>query len=109
MMVQEMDATLKRGGVVDSVYSNAKIGGALLIENINGNSWSRDLAEAYRQELMGRGWVERRSDEDSVVLCKGDMVAKIKLSPERDSSQGLPREVYGFSMVFNVMTMKVCN
>lgn len=108
-MIRDMDAALKVGGIVDSTNSSAKFGGALLIKNINANSWNLDLAKAYQRELMKRGWVRKSNDENVLILCKNHMLARINDFPEKDSSRGLPRDVYGFSMIYDVRTKKECD
>lgn len=109
VMIEDMDSILKMGGSVDSEYSNAKIGGALLIKNIKSESWSIDLAKAYRLDLMSRGWLEKSTNENFIRLCKDGMLAKINLFPEKDSSLGFPHNIYGFSMVYDMKTIRECH
>ncbi|WP_322048391.1 hypothetical protein [Paraburkholderia sp. J67] len=107
-MTRDMDAALKTGGVVDSTYSNAKIGGSLLIKDITAHSWNPEMAKAYQLELTKRGWVQRSNDGNVITLCKNHMLAKINTFPEKDSSRGLPRDVYAFSMIYDARTAKEC-
>jgi len=57
-MDKDMSYALREGGTIDSRYSNAKIGGALLYVNILKNSWSQELAKNYKKAFakprMGR-------------------------------------------------------
>lgn len=104
----DMDYALREGGTVDSRYSNAKFGGALLYVNILKNSWSQGLAEDYKNALLSRGWVEKNVERDDLTLCKNKVLATINLAPELDGSRGLPREVYGFSMKYGGDAAKIC-
>jgi hypothetical protein len=107
-MTVDMDYALREGGVVDSRYSNAKLGGALLYVNILKNSWSKGLAENYKKALLSRGWVEKIEERSGLTLCKNNVLATINLAPELDGSRGLLREVYGFSMKYGGNAAKVC-
>ncbi len=107
-MNRDMDVALKIGGVVDSTYSNAKFGGSLLIKNIDAHSWNPEIAKAYQLELTRRGWLQRSNDGNVVTLCKDHMLAKINAFSEKDSSRGLPRDVYAFAMIYDARTEKEC-
>jgi hypothetical protein len=108
-MTRDMDAALKMGGVVDSTYSNAKIGGSLLIKNIDAHSWNPDMANAYKLELARRGWVQKSNDVNVITLCKDHMLARINVFSEKDSSRGLPRDVYAFAMIYDLRTARSCS
>ena len=109
VMVLDMDAALRMGGSVDSTYSNAKVGGALLSKNINANSWNPDVARSYQQELMRRGWVKKSDDGNTITFCKDNMLARVNLFSEKDNSLGLPHEIYGFAMIYDATTKRLCN
>lgn len=108
IMSRDMDSALSVGGVVVSTYSNAKIGGSLLMKNISAISWSAGLAENYRRELERRGWVLKVSGGRAVIMCKDGMIARIGGFSEKDSSRGFSREVYGFSMIYSHETVMEC-
>ncbi|MFC0575061.1 hypothetical protein [Paraburkholderia solisilvae] len=103
-----MDYALREGGVADSRNSNAKFGGALLYVNILKNSWNQELANKYKGALLARGWIETNAEGNRLTLCKNKILATINSAPELDSSRGLPREVYGFSMKYGGDAARVC-
>ena len=107
-MIEDMDYALREGGTVDSRYSNAKLGGALLYVNILKNSWNQGLAENYKNALLNRGWIETNVETSRLTLCKNKVLATINLFSELDGSHGLPREVYGFSMNYGGNAAKIC-
>ncbi|MGY6161641.1 hypothetical protein [Paraburkholderia strydomiana] len=108
-MTTDMDSALTAGGVVDSVYSNAKFGGALLIKNIKAESWVPSLPETYEVLLLVRGWKRKDSTmKEGILLCKNGMLARIDTTPSIDASHGTPRSVYGFAMSFSLRIQKEC-
>jgi hypothetical protein len=108
-MMRDMEVVLKSGGVVDSQYSNAKIGGAVLYVNLDANAWSPELANSYRRSLSGLGWRDLTSDTANVSLCKNGILAKIGLNSSVDNSHGRPMVVYYDSMEYSGNTIKLCN
>jgi hypothetical protein len=107
-MNADMDYALHEGGTVDSRYSNAKFGGALLYVNVLKNSWSQGLAESYKNALLSRGWVEKNVERGGFTLCKNKVLATINLAQELDDSHGAPQEVYGFSMKYGGDAARIC-
>lgn len=107
-MMRDMKVALTSGGIVDSQYSNAKYGGAVLYVNIDANSWSPELANSYRRSLSGLGWRDLASDVANVSLCKNGMLAKIGLNSGVDNSHGRSVNVYYVSMEYNGNTIKSC-
>jgi hypothetical protein len=65
-MGQDMEVALESGGVVDSQYSNAKNGGALLYVNLAASAWSPELTNSYHRSLSGLGWRDLASDTKQV-------------------------------------------
>jgi hypothetical protein len=104
-MAKDMGDALTAGGGVYSTYSNAKIGGAIVIENIKAASWTPTLAEEYKRILIERGWKENRSTHS---LCRDGMLARIDTTPSTDSSNGSPQLVYGFAMSYSLRTRRIC-
>jgi hypothetical protein len=108
-MNADMDYALGAGGDVESIYSNAKFGGALLIKNIKAASWTPRLVGEYQTMLLNRSWVIDVSEtKKEIFLCKDGMLARIDSSPSTDASHGVPQLVYGFSMSYNANTLKRC-
>jgi hypothetical protein len=109
VMAVDMDYALAAGGDVDSSYSNAKFGGALLIKQIKAASWTSRLFIEYQKVLKERGWVISTSDTNKeVLLCKNGMLARIDSVPSIDASHGVSRSVYGFSMSYSANTFRTC-
>lgn len=108
MMNRDMNFALQAGGKIESRYSNAKFGGALLFVNINAESWSYNLADKYRISLLSHGWIQRGATKGIISLCKDGVSATIILVPDFDSSKGLQKKVYGFSMSYGGDTISAC-
>jgi hypothetical protein len=108
-MIKDMNDALMTGGIVYSTYSNAKIGGALLIKSIKAESWTPSLAEEYQRMLLIRGWKKKNSTPGrSNLLCKEGMLARIDEAPSLDGSRGPQQLVYGFAMSYNLRTRRDC-
>jgi len=109
VMAADMDYALAAGGDVDSSYSNAKFGGALLIKHIKAASWTSRLFIEYQKALEEHGWVISTSNTNKeVLLCKNGMLARIDSIPSTDASHGVSRFVYGFSMSYSANTLRTC-
>jgi hypothetical protein len=108
-MIKDMDKALTAGGNVDSVYSNARFGGALLIKHVKAASWTPALPDEYQRILLMRGWKKRSgATEPGISLCKDGVLARIDVTPSTDASRGAPQLVFGFSMSYNLSTRKSC-
>ncbi|MDR5735818.1 filamentous hemagglutinin N-terminal domain-containing protein [Caballeronia sp. LZ025] len=110
VMTADMHNALVAGGSIQSTYSNAKFGGALLITNIHAASWKQNLAETYRDILISRGWRQQESSiNQSTILCKDGILARIDVAPTIDATRGPAQLVYGFSMSYNLSTRRICS
>ncbi|MDR5802254.1 hypothetical protein [Caballeronia sp. LZ001] len=109
VMAADMSHALVAGGDVNSVYSNAKSGGALLIKNITAESWTPELTVEYQKKLRESGWATLESKKlREVLLCKNGMLARIDTKPSTDASHGIPRMIYGFSMSYSANSLRTC-
>ncbi len=102
MMKADMDALMKQGGKVLTVYENAKFGGARVYVTFHDEGWSSDLVRRYEEALLFRNWKKVEGSLNS--FCKNGVLAKIATSSGMQDGYG----VNSVSMIFNPTTIEQC-
>ncbi|MGU3777824.1 hypothetical protein [Burkholderia metallica] len=94
--------------VILSRHENAKTGAALVIYDVDAQTFGEEKEKFLKNSLKKRGWVFWGVDGGVYVMCKSGMKASFSEKYGKPELDGMGKRIFSVSIEFNAGTEDFC-